>query len=180
MKKALLVALLLVSAVAVTVYARDVYCPVHSYASCYDTGQVAPTGSGATKWHCTCGDDVWVAPEPPPSTQVTPPATPPAAPIISPQTQQQLNTSMANLGAAVAAKRERKKEERFADATNWIKELREDYAAHQKAGTPFPEESMKLFNRYRKEACKALNRPEFLTRDLDGTPRTCRDAEKLK
>jgi hypothetical protein len=87
---------------------------------------------------------------------------------------------MANLGAALAAKRQRKKEERFADATNWIKQLREDYAARQKAGTPFPEESIKHFNRYRKEACKLLNRPDFMARDLDGTPRTCRDAEKIK
>jgi hypothetical protein len=179
MKKALVVALLLTVA-GVTVYARDVYCPLHSYASCYDTGQVAPTGSGATKWHCTCGDDVWVAPEPPPPSQPATAPPPPAAPIISPQTQQQLNTSMANLGAALAARHERKKEERFVDATNWIKQLREDYAAHQKAGTPFPEESMKLFNHYRKEACKALNRPDFLARDLDGTPRTCRDAQKIK
>ncbi len=99
--KTFLVALLLLTAVAVTVYARDVFCPLHSYASCYNTGEIASTGSGATKWHCTCGDDVWVAPEPPP--QVTPSSPPPSppAPIISPETQQQLNTAAGNLGAAL-------------------------------------------------------------------------------
>jgi hypothetical protein len=99
--KMFLVALLLLTAVAMTVYARDVFCPLHSYASCYNTGEIASTGSGATKWHCTCGDDVWVAPEPPP--QVTPSSPPPSppAPIISPETQQQLNTAAGNLGAAL-------------------------------------------------------------------------------
>ena len=99
--KMFLFALLLLTAVAVTVYARDVFCPLHSYASCYNTGEIASTGSGATKWHCTCGDDVWVAPEPPP--QVTPSSPPPSppAPIISPETQQQLNTAAGNLGAAL-------------------------------------------------------------------------------
>jgi hypothetical protein len=99
--KTFLVALLLLTAVAMTVYARDVICPLHSYASCYNTGEIASTGSGATKWHCTCGDDVWVAPEPPP--QVTPSSPPPSppAPIISPETQQQLNTAAGNLGAAL-------------------------------------------------------------------------------
>jgi len=43
--------------------AATVYCPLHSYASCYDTGELSATGSNAHKWHCTCGDDVWVAPE---------------------------------------------------------------------------------------------------------------------
>jgi hypothetical protein len=37
-----------------------VTCPLHNYASCYDTGQIAPNGGTAHKWHCSCGDDVWV------------------------------------------------------------------------------------------------------------------------
>ena len=99
--KTFLVALLLLTAVAVTVYARDVFCPLHSYASCYNTGEIASTGSGATKWHCTCGDDVWVAPEPPPQVTPSSPQPSPPAPIISPETQQQLNTAAGNLGAAL-------------------------------------------------------------------------------
>ena len=47
-------------------YAATVYCPLHSYATCYDTGEMSPTGSSAHKWHCTCGDDIWVAPRPEP------------------------------------------------------------------------------------------------------------------
>lgn len=38
--------------------ASDVECPLHPYASCYDTGRVA--SSGAHLWHCSCGDNVWV------------------------------------------------------------------------------------------------------------------------
>lgn len=38
--------------------AADVTCPIHEYATCWDTFQTTP--SGAHKWHCTCGDDVWV------------------------------------------------------------------------------------------------------------------------
>jgi hypothetical protein len=58
MKKAIIIILLL-GAMAAGAYAA-VTCPLHNYASCYDTGQVSPTGSGAHKWHCSCGDDVWV------------------------------------------------------------------------------------------------------------------------
>jgi hypothetical protein len=36
----------------------DVTCAIHN-APCYDTGYVA--SSGAHKYHCSCGDDVWVA-----------------------------------------------------------------------------------------------------------------------
>ena len=36
----------------------DVTCAIHN-APCYDTGYVAP--SGAHKYHCSCGDDVWMA-----------------------------------------------------------------------------------------------------------------------
>jgi hypothetical protein len=57
-RTAIVIGLLLVLAGAV--YAA-VTCPLHNYAACYDTGQIAPTGSGAHKWHCSCGDDVWVA-----------------------------------------------------------------------------------------------------------------------
>jgi hypothetical protein len=42
------------------VLAADVTCPLHTYASCYNTGQISPTGSMAHKYHCSCGDDVWV------------------------------------------------------------------------------------------------------------------------
>lgn len=45
--------------IAVGVYAKNL-CPLHTYATCYDTGEVSDTGSGAHKWACSCGDDVWV------------------------------------------------------------------------------------------------------------------------
>lgn len=65
-------------ALAGGLFAANVVCPLHTYASCYSTGQVASTGSGAIKWHCSCGDDVWVAPESP---------TPPPPPAQSTSTQ---------------------------------------------------------------------------------------------
>jgi hypothetical protein len=60
MKRSILLfaGILLVS--AIVAFAAMVTCPLHSYAVCYNTGQVSPTGSGALKWHCSCGDDVWV------------------------------------------------------------------------------------------------------------------------
>ena len=39
--------------------AYAVTCPMHTYASCYNTGEIGGTGQ-AHKYHCTCGDDVWV------------------------------------------------------------------------------------------------------------------------
>jgi hypothetical protein len=51
-----LLAILALTAVA---WAADVVCPLHPYAACYNTGQISPTGS-AEKWHCSCGDDVWM------------------------------------------------------------------------------------------------------------------------
>jgi hypothetical protein len=61
MKKAIIMALLLGAVAAVHAYADNHnYCPLHTYATCYNTGEISDTGSGAHKWHCTCGDDVWV------------------------------------------------------------------------------------------------------------------------
>ena len=51
--------LLMILAVSAVAWAADVVCPIHTYATCYDTGQISPMGT-AEKWHCTCGDDVWV------------------------------------------------------------------------------------------------------------------------
>lgn len=42
---------------------QRVVCPLHTYAVCYNTYLTSPTGSGAVKWHCSCGDDVWVLPQ---------------------------------------------------------------------------------------------------------------------
>jgi hypothetical protein len=50
--------LLLLLATAGTAVAYGVTCPLHTYASCYNTGETAP--SGAHKYHCSCNDDVWV------------------------------------------------------------------------------------------------------------------------
>lgn len=55
-------ALVITLAAVTLLWAGDVQCPLHTYAACYDTGQVSTTGSGAHKWHCSCGDDVWVLP----------------------------------------------------------------------------------------------------------------------
>ena len=59
MKYAIAVALLLL-VFSVLALAFDVTCPLHPYASCYDTGQLAPGNIYAHKFHCSCGDDVWV------------------------------------------------------------------------------------------------------------------------
>lgn len=55
MKSLLLPWLFLLAALA----AQTVYCPVHDYASCYDTGRIVMP-SGNHIYHCTCGDDVVV------------------------------------------------------------------------------------------------------------------------
>jgi hypothetical protein len=105
---ALMIAVLLLAVAIVKVCARDVYCPLHSYASCYNTGEIAPTGSNAQKWHCTCNDDVWVAPEAPSySTTPAPPA--PAQPGISSEDSAKLGAA---LGAIVAQKRAQRAQER--------------------------------------------------------------------
>lgn len=52
MIKTLLVSLLLFAAVE---------CPLHSGSSCYPTGQYHWNGPNEyQKYHCSCGDDVWV------------------------------------------------------------------------------------------------------------------------
>jgi hypothetical protein len=53
-----LLSLAVVLAAAIMVFAANVTCPIHDYASCYDTGTIAV--SGAHKWHCSCGHDVFV------------------------------------------------------------------------------------------------------------------------
>jgi hypothetical protein len=104
MKKALVVALLMLTAITATVYARDVYCPLHSYAPCTFTGEIASNGSGAQKWHCTCGDDVWVAPEPPPPQPPTPVAPPlPPAPHDYSKDGSQVVKSTAEIAGAIAS-----------------------------------------------------------------------------
>jgi hypothetical protein len=80
-----------------TLFAADVVCPLHTYAPCYSTGQVASTGSGAIKWHCSCGDDVWVAPESP-----TPPPPPPAQPSSTQSTSDAFKQGQA-MGQAIGA-----------------------------------------------------------------------------
>ena len=83
-------------ALAGGLFAADVVCPLHTYAPCYSTGQVASTGSGAIKWHCSCGDDVWVAPESP-----TPPP-PPAQPSSTQSTSDAFKQGQA-MGQAIGA-----------------------------------------------------------------------------
>jgi hypothetical protein len=58
-KLVLLVIIILYAMIAV---AEEVHCFYHSYATCYFTGEtsVLPDGGLAKKYHCTCGDDMWV------------------------------------------------------------------------------------------------------------------------
>jgi len=53
----ILLAILILSALA---WAADVECPFHPAAVCYNTGEVSPNDVTVQKWHCSCGDDVWV------------------------------------------------------------------------------------------------------------------------
>jgi hypothetical protein len=97
-----------------TLFAADVVCPLHTYAPCYSTGQVASTGSGAVKWHCSCGDDVWVAPESPAQ---PPPPPPPQSPVQSPsdafkQGQEMGRAIGAPIGLIIAQNRARHAEEK--------------------------------------------------------------------
>jgi len=42
-------------------YLFGVSCPLHSYATCYNTGQVKYTnGHSWHKWDCSCGDSWWI------------------------------------------------------------------------------------------------------------------------
>ena len=53
----------LLAVVAIAAYAASVTCPVHPTSStCYATGQYRYDIPGHIyqKWHCSCGDDVWV------------------------------------------------------------------------------------------------------------------------
>src|ERR1700676_5296259 len=60
MRKTILIAAVLFCS-AGALYAATVYCPLHLGQPCYDTGLVSRTGSNAHKWHCSCGDDVWIS-----------------------------------------------------------------------------------------------------------------------
>jgi hypothetical protein len=44
------------------VFASDVHCPEHGYATCYNTGMVKSAADGHLlhKYHCSCGDEWWV------------------------------------------------------------------------------------------------------------------------
>jgi len=37
-----------------------VYCPVHKYASCTDTGRISVDGKMRHLYYCQCGDYIWV------------------------------------------------------------------------------------------------------------------------
>jgi hypothetical protein len=109
-KKAILVAVSLLG-LAGAALAATVYCPLHSYATCYDTGEISPTGSNAHKYHCTCNDDVWVAPDPPASTSV--PAPPPQSLSDSSKQAQETGHAIgASIGQIIAQNRARHAEEK--------------------------------------------------------------------
>ena len=75
---------------------------------------------------------------------------------------------------------------RFEEDTNGIEQIRLNYATHQQSGEVFPRETIKAFNAYRRDACKVqkwLPNPvslDSMLRDLDGTPRSCREVMKIK
>lgn len=61
MKKMMWVFALVLFAV-VMAWAADVVCPLHYNAPCYSTGQYRMiNGRGFVKYHCSCGDEYWVA-----------------------------------------------------------------------------------------------------------------------
>lgn len=82
--------------------------------------------------------------------------------------------------------KDEKNERRFEEDTNGIEQIRLNYTAHQQSGEVFPKETIKAFNTYRRDACKVqkwLPNPVSLAsmlRDLDGTPRSCREVVKIK
>ncbi len=62
MKKILLIAAVLFLLLPAAAIAGQVRCAYHPNASCYGTGQIRNlSGRPYEKYHCSCGDDVWVA-----------------------------------------------------------------------------------------------------------------------
>ena len=57
--KRILITFTAAATLATAAWAMSVVCPMHTYATCYNTYQMSPSGT-ADKWHCVCGDDVWV------------------------------------------------------------------------------------------------------------------------
>ena len=79
-----------------------------------------------------------------------------------------------------------KNERRFEEDKNGIEQIRSNYATHQNSGEALSKETIKAFNAYRRDACKVqkwLPNPvslDNIIRDLDGTPRSCREVSKIK
>jgi len=79
-----------------------------------------------------------------------------------------------------------KNERRFEEDQNGIQQIRSNYEAHQNSGEALSKETIKVFNAYRRDACKVqkwLPAPvslDSILRDLDGTPRSCREVAKIK
>jgi len=61
----LLIALVIILVLAGVVYAATVTCPVHTYATCFNTYESKQDDMGHTwyKYECSCGDKVWVKSE---------------------------------------------------------------------------------------------------------------------
>jgi hypothetical protein len=60
MKKVLVIVWIGVSLLLLpTITLAGVTCPNHPGSTCYSTGEPNVDGT-FTKWHCSCGDDVWV------------------------------------------------------------------------------------------------------------------------
>lgn len=62
MKIIAIVLILTMLGFAPAVFASDVHCPEHGYASCYYTGQIRSAADGylLKLYHCSCGDEWWV------------------------------------------------------------------------------------------------------------------------
>lgn len=59
MRKLIMSAAIIATLASAAIAASRVTCPIHSWASCYDTGTVAPGNVQTHKFHCACNDDVW-------------------------------------------------------------------------------------------------------------------------
>lgn len=57
MKFARIAVAILALSVATVAVADSIRCVIHTYAPCYYTGE---SNMGAKKYHCTCGDDMWM------------------------------------------------------------------------------------------------------------------------
>lgn len=85
---------------------------------------------------------------------------------------------------ALQRQKDAKNERRFEQDKNGIEQIRANYLIN--SGGVLPKDTIKAFNHYRRDVCKVqkwLPHPvalDNMLRDLDGTPRSCREVAKIK